>query len=394
MREALHSDRELAPAALAPPAVRSLALAEFRNYPVLRLELDARPVVLTGVNGAGKTNLLEAVSLLAPGRGLRRARLQEIDRHGASPEARWRVRAVVDTAAGIVEIETGREGEAGEPGAKRGLRIDRKTVRSQAELARLLAIQWVTPDMDRLFQDRSSARRRFLDRLVGGLDPDHGERIVAYDHALRERALLLRDGPRDPSWLASLEARMGEHGVAIAAARRAHLRLLSAALISGAGPFPRAEATVEGAIETWLDEAPALAVEERFKQALASSRTGDAESGGAGIGPHRSDLAVRHVATGQPAALCSTGEQKALLLALVLAEARIEAAERGSAPLLLLDEAGAHLDRVRRLALHEEIKSLGAQAWLTGTEDSLFEGLAGGAAQFLRVAGGSVVLRA
>ena len=399
MREAALNDLGDAAAGPAPRpahsirfAVRRLVLADFRCYAELRLEADARPVVLTGPNGAGKTNLLEALSFLAPGRGLRRARLEEIDRRGAGPGSRWAVAATLHTADGLLEIGTGRDPEAGEAGTRRLVRVDGKPARSQAELARHLAVLWLTPDMDRLFQDGSTGRRRFLDRMVYGLDPDHAGRVATYEHALRERARLLREPSWDEAWLGALEDRMAAEGVAIAAARRALVRRLDAALALAGGPFPRAAIALAGSVESWLAEGPALAAEEQLRARLAEARAHDAQAGGAADGPHRSDLAVHHGETGMPAAHCSTGEQKALLIALVLAHARLLAAEIGAAPLLLLDEVAAHLDRVRRLALYEEIKALSAQAWMTGTDAATFESL-GPAAQHFRVVDGNVVPR-
>ena len=399
MREAVRNSLSEAAAAPAPGtapssrlAVRRLALADFRCYARLRLEVDARPVVLTGPNGAGKTNLLEALSFLAPGRGLRRARLEEIDRRGAGSSARWAVAATLQTSAGPLEVATGRDPEADQGGARRVVRLDGKPVKSQVELARRAAVLWLTPDMDRLFQEGSTGRRRFLDRMVYGVDPDHAGRVAAYEHALRERVRLLREGKWDEAWLGALEDRMAAEGVAIAAARRALVRRLGTALALASGPFPRAAIAFRGAVEGWLDEGPALAAEERFKALLAEARAHDAGAGGAADGPHRSDLAVRDLETDMPAERCSTGEQKALLLALVLAHARLLALEHGVSPLLLLDEVAAHLDRVRRTALYEEIKALGAQAWMTGTDAAMFESL-GAAAQHFRVVDGNVVPR-
>lgn len=377
-------------------AVRRLVLTDFRCYASVRLETDGRPVVLTGPNGAGKTNLLEAISFLAPGRGLRRARLDEVDQRIAGDGPRegggWAVAASLAVPSGLVEVGTGRDPEAGEGSSRRLVRVDGKTARGQSELARLFAISWVTPDMDRLFQEGTGGRRRFLDRLVYAVDPDHAGRVAAYDHAMRERSRLLRDGVRDVAWLAAIEATMAEKGVAIAAARRALVRRLEGALLLGIAPFPRAEIALGGSLERWLDEGPALEAEDRFKLLLAASRGEDGETGGAKDGPHRSDLAVRHVDNGMPAAVCSTGEQKALLMSLVLAHARLQAAEHGAAPLLLLDEVGAHLDRVRRTALYEEIKALRTQAWMTGTDEAMFESL-GSSAQYFRVVDGNVVAR-
>ncbi|MGO8869031.1 MAG: DNA replication/repair protein RecF [Alphaproteobacteria bacterium] len=395
---ARHSFEESAPApaSAAAPAgrlwLRRLVLGDFRSYGALRLEVDARPVVLTGPNGAGKTNLLEALSFMAPGRGLRRARLEEVSRRGAGAGIPWAVAATVVTAEGVLEIGTGRDPEAGPLSLRRLVRIDGKAARSHAELARHLAVLWVTPEMDRLFQEGSSARRRFLDRMVYGHDAEHAARVAAYDHALRERARLLREGSRDTIWLHALEDAMAETGVAIAAARRRLVRRLRGSLELGRGPFPAASISLQGTLEGWLDEGPALAAEERFRALLAASRAEDAVAGSAKDGPHRSDLAVSHRASGMPAALSSTGEQKALLLSLVLAHARLETLERGSAPLLLLDEVAAHLDRVRRTALYEELAALGSQAWLSGTDEAMFESLGAGAQHF-RVVDGNVVPR-
>jgi len=373
-------------------AVRRLALTDFRGYASLRLESGIQPVVLTGPNGAGKTNLLEALSLLAPGRGMRRARLDEIDRRAGAKKTCWAVAASLATRRGPLEIGTGRDPEASADSPRRVVRIDGKPMRGQAELARLLSILWVTPDMDRLFQEGTGGRRRFLDRLIYGADPDHAGRVAAYDHALRERARLLRDGIRDEAWLSALEAAMAEKGVAIAAARRAFVRRLQEALHLGIAPFPRARVALRGNVESWLDEAPALKVEDRFKTHLAASRTQDIEAVGGLDGPHRTDLAVQHVENGMPAALCSTGEQKALLIALVLAHARLLALEHSAPPILLLDEVAAHLDHVRRTALYDELRALGAQAWMTGTDEALFESM-GDNARYFRVAGGEVAPR-
>jgi DNA replication and repair protein RecF len=338
--------------------------------------------VLTGPNGAGKTNLLEAVSLLSPGRGLRRARLAEIDRRAPAGDTlgAWAVAAEVDGFAGRLLIGTGREGE----GERRTIKIDGKKQRGASSLAGHVAMVWLTPQMDRLFAEGAGARRRFLDRLVWGFDPDHAGRVAAYDHALRERARLLRDGPADPAWLAALEDTMARHGVAIAAARADTVGRLASTLAESTGPFPRARLALAGAVEAWLAAGPALSAEDRLREGLAAARRQDADTGGAAVGPHRSDLAVRHADTGMEAALSSTGEQKALLIAILLASARLQAEMRGAAPVMLLDEVAAHLDAVRRRALFAELVALGAQAWLTGTDATLFAEL-GDTTQFFSV---------
>ena len=381
---------ETAAAAPARPAVTRLLLSDFRGYAALRLEVEDRPVVLTGPNGAGKTNLLEAISFLAPGRGLRRARLSEIDRRSAAGTVAgaWALSARLETARGAVQIGTGRDA-ASESGERRLLLIDGAKPKSQAALADYAHIVWLTPQMDRLFLEGSSGRRRFLDRLVLGFDPGHAQRLGAYERSLAERAKLLRDGPADPAWLAALEERLAADGIAIAAARRDTVARLDEACAGNSGPFPQARLALEGAVEEWLRTMPALAAEEEMRRRLKEGRRGDGESGGAGVGPHRSDLVVHHVGNGMPAAQCSTGEQKALLIAILLAHARLRAAASGAAPLLLLDEVAAHLDAGRRAALFAELTGMGAQAWLTGTEPALFAGLSRHA-QFFSIADAAV----
>jgi DNA replication and repair protein RecF len=368
-----------APDPAARVAVRRLALTDFRGYASLRLETDPRPVVLTGPNGAGKTNLLEAISLLAPGRGLRRARLGDVDRIGAGP---WSVAARLGSVRGDVAIRTAhlRESER----ARRSVQIDGGEADSQAALAEILSVVWLTPAMDRLFQDGAGERRRFLDRLVLSGDPAHATRLARYAHVLRQRAKLLRGGRFDPSWLGGLERQAAAAGVAIAAARRQSVRGLSAARIDPPDGFPTLDLALAGQIEGWLAELPALEVEERFAETLAQARRQDAETGSAAIGPHRSDLLVRDGASGRLAGDCSTGQQKALLVSLVLAEARLRAAAGERQPILLLDEVAAHLDGERRAALFEALDDLGAQAWLTGTDATTFAPL-GGRAQFFFV---------
>lgn len=372
-------------------AVLGLRLTAYRNYASLRLDLDTRPVVLTGLNGAGKTNLLEAVSYLGAGRGLRGARLADVDRKGTGDGAPWAVAATLSDANGGFAVGTGRDGDS--VSARRIVRIDGKPAPGPAALADRVAVLWLTPAQDRLFLDRPGARRRYLDKLVAALHPEHAGQLNDYEKALRERARLLKDGAHgergaDAAWLAALERAMAETGIAIACARRETVAALTQAAAQGIGPFPAARVHVAGDAEAWLDDGPALAAEDRLAAALAAARGRDAELGGASAGPHRSDMVVEHVARTLPAAELSTGEQKTLLVSVLLAAARLQTARRGFAPILLLDEVSAHLDARHRAALYEEISALGAQAWMTGTDAALFAPLGGAAQSFTVAAGG------
>jgi DNA replication and repair protein RecF len=374
--------------------VTRLVLTDFRNYRALRLDLDPGPVVLTGPNGAGKTNLLEALSFLAPGRGLRNARLGDIDRRadGASEAsgAGWAVAATLVARRDELRIGTGRDVAGGE---RRTVRIDGEPAKGQATLAERLGVLWLTPQMDRLFIESPGGRRRLMDRLVLGLDPAHAARVARYEQALRERSRLLRPaaqgGPADAAWLGALEEVMAAEGVAVAAARRDVVERLDRGGAVTQDAFPRARLAVLGTVEGWLDAMPALAAEEQFRRALAAGRIADALSGGAAIGPHRSDLAVTHAEKGIAAETASTGEQKALLISILLAQTRLQRAVRGEPPLLLLDEVGAHLDGTRREALFALLAGLDGQAWFTGTDAALFAPLRG-AARFLSVADGAL----
>ncbi len=380
-------------------AVARLVLSDFRSFAHLRVVVDGRPVVLTGANGAGKTNLLEAVSLLGPGRGLRNARLSEITRHGAS--AGWGVAATLtnpggglDLPAGRVEIGTGlapprADGRAGRVSERRAVKVDGEPVRGTAALARLTAITWLTPQMDRLFNEGAAPRRRFLDRLVYGFDGDHARRVNEYDKAMRERARLLSDGGANNAWLSAVEETMASRGIAIAGARDQTARRLSAALADRGGPFPRAGLRACGELEDSLQGASPDEPEAAYRTALRGTRGSDSVRRMTALGPHRSDLEVRHLGTGRAAAQCSTGEQKALLTAIVLANARLQGARFGAAPLVLLDEVAAHLDARHREALFQEIMALGGQAWISGVEPEAFAAIEG-AAQFLSLSGGRI----
>lgn len=385
--------RDLRPGA----AVFGLTLQDFRNYATLKLPCTDAPIVLTGPNGAGKTNILEALSFLSPGRGLRRAKLGEVTRQTASG-GRWAMHAELSSCIGPVSIGTGLVETAGdEDSERRHVRINGEAASSANALAEYLDIVWLTPQMDRLFVDGLSTRRRFMDRLVYGLDGGHARRVGAYEKAMRERNKLLKSGGADPSWLGALEGQMAEHGVAVAAARRDGLALVEAGMAlseaSGDGAFPRGRLAAKGIVEDWLAEMPALAAEEKLRRLLQERRFIDRDAGAATEGPHRSDFAVWHCAKDQAAAHCSTGEQKALLIAITLANARLIRERKGFAPLLLLDEVSAHLDATRRTALYGEILALGGQAWLTGTDLDLFKGLRE-RAEFFAVADGAVMPQA
>jgi DNA replication and repair protein RecF len=364
-------------------AVTQLRLVNFRSYVSAEIATSGRPVVLAGPNGAGKTNLLEAISLLAPGRGLRGATLSEHTRKGPAPMgALWGVSATVNRGDTSCEIGTGLEGTPGS--TTRHVRLNRAAAQSSADLGELIQMAWLTPAMDRLFIESASGRRRFLDRLTLGFAPGHARVSLRYEQAMRERARLLKYGPRDPAWLSGLEHQMVENGLAIIAERAAVISRLNAALAErrNAGAFPCAQLGLDGDADRLAAEMGEGATE-AFCEALERGRLRDAESGRTAFGPHVSDLLVRHTAKRMDARDCSTGEQKALLISIVLAQARqLSHLREGFAPILLLDEIVAHLDATRRAALFEEILALGAQAWMTGTELSMFSPLAGHADVF------------
>lgn len=358
-------------------AVAKLRLSSFRSYRHLELEVGPGTVVLHGDNGAGKTNLLEALSLLSPGRGLRQAVTAELDSHGGAP---WSAAAIVGSRDGPCEIATGHDRAKD----RRYVQVDGKSLRGTAKLAGLGGILWLTPAQDRLFQEGPSGRRRLLDRLVLLIDPEHAGRVQLYERTLRERSILLRQSRPDPAWLTVLETRLAQVGVAIVAARRELVMALGRSLGREHSPFPTPRLAVIGEVEAWLEAMPAAEVEDRIGAALLAARTSDALSGGARVGPHRGDLLVFEAASGEPAASCSTGQQKALLVRLILTAASLAAELAGIRPMLLLDEIEAHLDGRRRAELAEVLSAQGAQAWLTGTERHLFAALEG-RAQFLHI---------
>jgi len=372
-------------------SVTRLTLTDFRNYAHLRLEPGPEPVVLTGANGAGKTNVLEALSFLAPGSGLRRARLGDVGRRDGGRSTPWAVAATV--AGGLAPVSLGTGLESAHL-AKRLAHVDGEAQRALASLAEHFTAHWLTPQMDRLFLDGSQERRRFLDRLVFAFDPAHAGRITAYTHAMRERAKLLGEGKFDDAWLSALEDTMATRGVSVAAARLDIAGRLAGVCEGRDGPFPASRLAIDGLAERWLAELPALEAEDRLRAALRESRGRDAAAGCVGGGvqgrlPHQADLLVTHAAKDMDAEQCSTGEQKMLLVGLVLAAARLSAEDDRRVPVLLLDEVAAHLDDSHRLALFEQVQGLGCQAWFTGTDAALFAPLKG-RARFYEVDAGSV----
>ncbi len=363
-----------------------LALTEFRNYAHLAWRPAGRIAVITGPNGSGKTNLLEAVSLLSPGVGLRAARAGAWPRRIADDAApvRWAVAGRFAGLRGIVDIGTGAPPEG--PGERRVFRLDGVAPRSQSEIAAHVAMLWLTPQMDRLFQEGAAGRRRFLDRLVWPLEPGHAREISAYGAAMLQRNRLLAQGGADTRWLASLEDAMARHAVAASVARRALLARLNATIAEGtaiaddaAGAFPPAHLALLCPIAARLEHAPALAVEDWLRDVLAAGRAGDAAAGAARAGAHRADLAMRDLASGEAAERASTGQQKALLLSVVLGHAALLTAARGTPPLLLLDEPMVHLDAPRRAALCAALRRMPAQALLSGTDAEPFAPLRGDA---------------
>ncbi len=347
-----------------------LTVSHFRSHQIARMALDGRPVALFGPNGAGKTNILEAVSLFSPGRGIRRASALEMTRR---PEALgWKLTGTLNTPNQQYEVETWSE-----EGAARQVRIDGKAA-AQTALGRIARVLWLIPAMDRLWIEGAEGRRRFLDRMALSFEPGHAEATVHYEKAMRERNRLLKNMIQEPSWYLALEAQMAQTGLVIDQNRRMALAQLEAAQEDATTAFPAASLTLVH------KEQPLPETEELLRDALASYRRRDMAAGRTLVGPHRADLIGTYAAKGIAAKDCSTGEQKALLVSLILANARALAESFGAAPLLLLDEVAAHLDARRRAALYDEIVALGAQAWMTGTEQELFSAM-GPRAQYFEV---------
>ena len=356
-------------------SVNRLRLTNFRSYAQLDLRTEASLVVLVGPNGAGKTNILESISLLTPGRGMRRATLAEMARNSENTADEvnqdWAIHAQVNGLLGPAAIGTGVQD------GHRVVRIDGETASGSGALGKHLSALWLTPVMDRLFAEGASNRRRFFDRMVFGLTPGHGAESAAYEKALRDRSRLLKERSEKTDWLNILENRMAIHGVAIADARLKAMKELQSAIDDHLNSvFPRARLTLQGSIEDVL--LSGMSVEDAvayFNEQLKTRRARDSDSGGASIGPHKTDLVVYHVETGHVATQCSTGQQKALLINTILANMRCQMMRRNVGPILLLDEVAAHMDHCRRDALFSEVQNIGGQVWLTGTDREFFKGL-------------------
>ncbi|SLN11302.1 DNA replication and repair protein RecF [Falsiruegeria litorea R37] len=351
-------------------ALTELTISHFRSHKVARLSLDGRPIAIHGANGAGKTNILEAVSLFSPGRGMRRASAAEMTRR---PEALgWKLQGVLDVQGQSHEIETWSDG-----GAARQVRVNGKAA-NQVALGQLSRVVWLVPSMDRLWIEGADGRRRFLDRMALSFDPGHAEASLLYEKAMRERNKLLKEQIRDDHWYVALERQMAEAGARIHQGRLSALELVRQAQERAQTAFPSAD------LELVQTEGAMPETEADLREALIESRFRDLAAGRTLVGPHRSDLYGVFAAKGVPAKDCSTGEQKALLVSLILSNARALADQTGAPPIVLLDEVAAHLDANRRAALYDEICALGTQAWMTGTGPELFAELET-RAQFLDV---------
>lgn len=355
-------------------SLTKLHLTNFRSYTDFSLEnLAPDFVVLTGANGAGKTNVLEAVSLLSPGKGMRSADFSDFQ-HKQSAQSPWVISAHLHTQFGDIRVGTGRDITRD----KRIVHIQGEVAKSQSLLADYFSCLWLTPQMDRIFIDAASGRRKFLDRMVFNFDTGHAGRVTRYENAMAQRSRLLKEGRGEPAWLDALEIQMAEAAVAVAAGR-AHFveRLQSVCNTRDDAAFPVADLALAGALENEINHTSALQIEDDFKARLKKSRDEDAVYGGAAQGVHKTDFLVTYRAKNMPASQCSTGEQKALLIGLVLAHADLIRMERGAPPLLLLDEVAAHLDPRRRAVLYELLSHIGGQVWMTGTDKMLFDALDG-----------------
>jgi DNA replication and repair protein RecF len=378
---------------MTPSRIHRLGLTHFRNYRAAHLQARGDVVVLVGPNGAGKTNCLEAISYLSPGRGLRRATLEDVaDNQG---DGSWAVSAEVEGALGLATLGTGID-PPGSDGAAAGrrCRIDREPVGSATAFGDHLRMVWLTPSMDGLFMGAASERRRFFDRLVLAIDSEHSSRVSALDRSLRSRNRLLEVRNYDDHWCDAIERETAELAVAVAATRGQTATKLAAMLRARgeASAFPSAQIMLDGWMENALNSEPATAVEDRYRQILRDSRARDAAAGRTLDGPHLTDLQVIYAPKSMPAREASTGEQKALLIGLVLAHANLVAEMTGITPLLLLDEVVAHLDPGRRAALFNELAKLGAQVWMTGADPAAFTDI-GAAGEIFDVDSGRIARR-
>jgi len=374
--------------------IRRLALTQFRNYRAAVLETRGEVVVLVGPNGAGKTNAIEAISFLSPGRGLRRATLDDVaDNQG---DGSWAVSAEVEGALGLATLGTGIDAPGSDaPATSRRCRIDREPVNSATAFGDHLRMVWLTPAMDGLFLGAASERRRFFDRLVLAIDSEHTSRVSALDRSLRSRNRLLEVRNYDDHWCDAIERETAELAVAVAATRGQTATKLAAMLSARgeASAFPSAQIMLDGWMENALLSEPATSVEDRYREILRDSRARDAAAGRTLDGPHLTDLQVIFAPKNMPARDASTGEQKALLIGLVLAHASLVAEMTGITPLLLLDEVVAHLDPERRRALFDELARLGAQVWITGADPAAFSGTVG-SGEIFNVKAGKISRRA
>lgn len=373
-----------------PRGILHLEAFHYRNYEHLKLDLSPQSVVLTGPNGAGKTNILEAISLFSPGgtqgRNLRNAPFGELGRQGSSSP--WAVRLCVETGEGLVDMGTGLGfTETGEE--KRLLKVEGKMLKRQSDLSSYMTMVWLTPAMDGLLVEGPEARRRFLDRLASCVEEDHWQRLARYTSCLRQRSFLLKTAPHQRQWVSTLEETMAREGVALTITRWQTLEWLKKAMEKSQGVFPRAGLSLEGWIEKAVLEFSALECEEQLRFKLEESRGVDGETGGASEGPHRGDWVVTYDEKKLRASQCSTGEQKALLVSIILGFARIQKIRQQGVCLLLLDDIVAHLDEGRRACLFDEVCDLSLQAWMTGTDQALFSPLRE-RAQFLKVYQGEV----
>jgi len=379
---------------MAAARICRLTLTNFRSYHAMQIEIAARSVVLVGRNGAGKTNLIEAISLLAPGRGLRRAMLDEVA--FSEGDGSWAVSADVEGALGLATLGTGIDAPIeGAVATARKCRIDREPVPSATAFADHLRVIWLIPAMDGLFNGPASERRRFFDRLVLAIDSEHSGRVAALERSLRSRNRLLEDQRPDPHWLDAVEHETAELAVAVAALRAETAARLQAALMARSNPaslFPAVEIALDGWIEKLVPTRPAVEVEDRYRAVLKDNRVRDAAAGRTLDGAHLTDLEVVHAGKGIAAADASTGEQKALLIGLVLAHAGLLRQISGFAPVLLLDEVVAHLDPPRRTALYDELEKLGAQVWMTGADPAAFAAIED-RAEFFQVSPGRIAPR-